>query len=96
MLPTNNENIPFICNQKDYHKWRNLKEYELSAYCKEGNKYYEILCANCGVKFVPKKPVDSTMFKPSVKTPMYGCRNENEDCKHAVCFKCYKLLMEEA
>ena len=99
LLPTNTpctEENPFFCKLKNYHEWKNLKEYDLSSYCKAGNKFYEINCASCGAMFVPKKPVDKKMFKPSSRTPMYACRNENQDCKHAVCFHCYKLLMEEA
>ena len=89
---TNGRN--YVCNSSLKHKWRNLKPYDLSSYCKQGNKFFGIECAGCGKMFVDKKPT-TTSFKPTIKKPMYACRNEIEDCKHAVCFNCYKKLMVE-
>ena len=84
----------YVCNSSLRHKWQNLKPYDLSSYCKQGNKFFGIECAGCGKMFVDKKPT-TTSFKPTIKKPMYACRNEIEDCKHAVCFNCYKKLMVE-
>lgn len=84
---------PFVCLNAERHNWSNLMAQELAAYCKPRYRFHGIRCAgiDCNNIFVEKNAGEGR-FRPSSRTPMWHCKNVEDDCTYALCCHCYNKL----
>ena len=84
---------PFICLNKERHKHNCLMRQELHTYCNPNFRFHNIRCANpeCAILFVNKKAGEGR-FRPSSRTPIWHCKNADDDCTFALCSNCYNKV----
>ena len=83
----------FICLNKKRHHHSCLIRQELNTYCNPNNRFHNIQCANpeCAILFVSKNAGEGR-YRPSHKTPIWHCKNAEDDCTFALCSNCYNKV----
>ena len=80
---------PFVCADVRKHELIALTINEESKYCINGLRFDGVKCALCPKFFVNNlNDTIEEYFKPTVRKPMFCCRNAKEYCSYAVCFEC--------